>query len=159
MVDPDDFQLQEFFPYRVRLYYLAVSEAIRDIYQSNYDIKQDEWRILANLYNFSPLTAKDIADKAQISPVNISRALKSLEKQNYIEKYINIGDRRSYHLKLTDKGQNMIADMIPALKQKEQEFLSDLTPAEQELLCQFMEKVKNRILTEKKKSQLPENDS
>jgi DNA-binding MarR family transcriptional regulator len=141
----NEFTLQDFFPYQVRIYYLAVSGAINGIYSDKYGLKTDEWRILLNLYTTSPMTAKEMAEKASIGYVNVSRAISSLEKRKYIDKFVNANDRRSVLVRMTQKGRRAIQDIIPVLKQKEEDFLSDLTVDEQKMLIKLMSKVRRKI--------------
>jgi DNA-binding MarR family transcriptional regulator len=144
MSDRMDFELRNFFPYLVRMYYKAVSHRVRDIYQSLYGLSVDEWRTMANLYDYEPMTAKEIVNRSSINKVNVSRAIASLQNRNLIERHEDPTDRRRVLVCLTAQGKRILNDLIPLVKEAEQDMLSALTPDEQDTLIRLMDKVKKQ---------------
>ncbi len=147
MSNQSTFDLHTFFPYRVRMFYKTVSQSIKKIYTEQFGLNVHEWRTMANLHNFRPLSAKEIVECSSIGKVNVSRAIASLQKKDLLERHIDPTDRRRVLLCLTPKGKKIMNELIPLLREKEQELLSSLTPDEAETLCKLMLKVRNTIGT------------
>lgn len=141
MSEQKDFNLSTFFPYQVRMFYHSVSQTIKAVYNLKYGLSVDEWRTMANLYEYEPLSAKQIVKRSSIGKVNVSRAIASLQKKNYLERHIDPTDRRRVLLRLTLQGKNVMKELLPLLQETEQEILSGLTEKEHLTLLSLMEKV------------------
>ena len=148
-----DFQLATYFPYRVRLYYRDVSQTIKDVYTMGFNLSVSEWRTMSVLNDYMPLSSKEIVARSSMDKVNVSRAISSLQKRKYLERHIDPADRRR---------KKVMRDLIPLVKEVEQNLLKGLSPEEQETLLALMQKVRtnaqaihtpsgNRPATEKSK--------
>lgn len=157
-----DFQLATYFPYRVRLYYRDVSQTVKDVYTMGFNLSVSEWRTMSVLNDYMPLSSKEIVARSSMDKVNVSRAISSLQKRKYLERHIDPADRRRVRLHLTRQGKKVMRDLIPLVKEVEQNLLKGLSPEEQETLLALMQKVRtnaqaihtpsgNRPATEKSK--------
>jgi len=79
----DAFELENFFPYLVRVYYRAVSQSVSTIYEREYKLTVSEWRAMAVLGNEQPLSAGEIVKRSSIDKVKVSRAIAGLTKAGY----------------------------------------------------------------------------
>ena len=59
------------------------------------------------------VSVRDIENRVAMEKSKVSRAASRLEASGYIEKTVDAGDRRLVRLALTDKGRNMMADLLP----------------------------------------------
>ena len=141
MTDISNFDLQSFFPYQARLFFWATSQAIRDVYAKDFGLSVNEWRTMANLHDYRPLSAKEIVERSSIGKVDVSRAITSLEKKELVERHVDPTDRRRILLRLTPKGKKMMHDLLPLIREREKEILSDLTEEEHQTLIKLMSKV------------------
>ena len=136
------FELQEFFPYQVRIFYKAVSQSVTDIYASLHGLSVQEWRVMAVLGNNQPLTASELVELSSMDKVQISRAIKKLEETNLLFRQEDPEDRRRIFLTLSRRGNDIFQELVPKVLQLEQDLLAGLTDEEQATLLGLMEKVR-----------------
>ncbi|MGB0748306.1 MAG: MarR family winged helix-turn-helix transcriptional regulator [Magnetospiraceae bacterium] len=148
---PQDFSLKEFFPYLVRIYYRAVSDAVREVYSKSHQLSVNEWRSMVVLNNFEPLSAKEIVTRSSLDKVNVSRAIARLQERQFLERHVDPSDRRRVLLRLTAKGKKAMAYLVPRVREVEQRLLEGLTESERETLLDLMARVQsnaNAIIAE-----------
>ncbi|MEH6648846.1 MAG: MarR family transcriptional regulator [Motiliproteus sp.] len=138
------FYLETFFPYQVRMFYLSVSQSVSDIYGIRYGLGVAEWRTMAVLGNHQPLAASDVVQRSSIDKVQVSRAIQGLLKRELLERRTDPVDRRRVSLQLTAEGQNIFNDLVPRVRDLEQQLLSCLTEAEQSTLKALMGRVRQQ---------------
>lgn len=137
----DDFDLGNFFPYLVRIYYRSVSAAVSNIYAGSYGLSVSEWRTMAVLGPLNSLSASEIVARSSMDKVNVSRAIKGLEANGFLERKIDGKDKRRAVLKLTEKGNRAFGELVPQVKQVEEDCLNGLTQAERKSLTMLMARV------------------
>ncbi len=138
-----DFDLNNFFPYRVRMFYKTVNLRIKNVCAHKFELKVNEWRTMANIDNNRPLSAKEIVTRSSISKVNVSRAITSLQKKGLLDRHVDPTDRRRILLRLTPKGKKIMTELVPLLKEQEKELLSPLNEEEVKTLSSLMARVQN----------------
>ncbi len=137
------FDLGTFFPYLVRIYYRAVSQSVADIYSRRHGLTVYEWRAMAVLGNNQPLTASEIVNHSSLDKVQVSRAIKSMTQSSLLERRVDNADKRRANLYLTTRGNEVFNELVPLVKERENELLSGLTDEETMLLKSLMSKVRN----------------
>ncbi len=138
----EDFDLSSFFPYKVRIYYRAVSEAVSGIYASKFGLTVSEWRTMAVLGPYGAMSASEIVGRSSMDKVNVSRAIKGLQGHGYLKRDIDGDDRRRAVLRLTQEGRKAFAELLPLVKQVELNCLQGLSKEEQATLLSLMERVR-----------------
>jgi DNA-binding MarR family transcriptional regulator len=136
------FNLTEFFPYLVRIFYRSVSSSVSDLYGSLFGLSVSEWRTMAVLGPHGTLSASEIVERSSMDKVNVSRAIKKLQKTGYLKRDIDGNDKRKAVLRLTEEGRKIHLALIPMIKDLEQNLLEGLTKEEVEQLKFLMEKVR-----------------
>lgn len=68
------------------------------------DLSEVELMILSFVYNKPDVVLKEISSIFKMPPSTLTSALDRLEKKGYLYRVISKRDRRSYGLKITDKG-------------------------------------------------------
>ena len=137
----EDFQLATYFPYLVRTYYRAVSQSVRNVYTDDFGLNVNEWRTMAVLNDFEPLSAKEIVARSSMDKVNVSRAISGLQKSGLLERHVDPTDRRRVLLRLTRQGKQIMRELIPHILDIEQNLLAGLSEGEQDTLKALMKKV------------------
>lgn len=141
-IDFDGFNLKEFFPYLVRVYYRAVSDAISNVYANQYDLSASEWRAMAVLGTTNALSASEIVEQSSMDKVTVSRALKGLQTHGFLKRDVNHSDKRRAVLKLTHAGIDAFEKLVPMVQQVEKDCLQGLAPEEREILISLMHRVR-----------------
>jgi DNA-binding MarR family transcriptional regulator len=138
----DNFDLKRFFPYQVRIFYRAVSEAVNSVYSLKFGLSVSEWRTMAVLGPYNALSASEIVERSSMDKVNVSRAIKGLQAHGFLKRDIDGGDRRRAVLRLTDQGQKVLDILVPLVRQTEEDCLDGLSDEERATLISLMERVR-----------------
>ena len=89
-----------------------------------------------------PLMVKDIALELNgVSLSTLTRILDRLEQQGYIRRMLNPQDRRSFQVIPTEQGQQTIESFLQEWRTMAQNVLGALTPIEQLVLIELLNKV------------------
>lgn len=141
--DRDDFELGVFFPYKVRVFGTAVSAAVSSVYRERYGLSVSEWRTMAILGRNQALSASEIVEHSSMDKVNVSRAVQSLRKKEFLRRDIDGEDRRKSVLRLTAEGQRIFRDIVPLVRDVETALTANLSAQERQVLLCLMEKVQH----------------
>lgn len=148
-----EFDLETFFPYQVRIFYRAVSSSVSKVYISRYGLTVYEWRAMSVLGAYQPMTASDIVSRSSIDKVQVSRAIKGLTKAGLLARQIDRDDRRRSMLELTTKGEEMLSELVPLVREVEEQMLSGISNKDRVQLKKLMEKVRNNTCADTAHSQ------
>lgn len=75
---------------------------------SQHGVTPAEKRILYGLNKHQKLSKQDLAKAVVLEPSAITRAMQRLEKNKYIQRHVDLNDKRSILLMLTAKGRKKI---------------------------------------------------
>jgi DNA-binding MarR family transcriptional regulator len=112
-------ELENFLPYRLSVLAQMVSESLHDLYAGPFGLAVTEWRVMAALGRFAPLTASEVGQRIVMDKVAVSRAVARLLKRGLIERATDRADRRRATLKLSPRGRSMHARIVPLALQYE----------------------------------------
>jgi DNA-binding MarR family transcriptional regulator len=136
------FELRSFFPYRVRIFYRAVSSSVTQIYSSLFGLSVSEWRTMAVLGPYRALSASEIVEQSSMDKVNVSRAITGLRKAGMLKRDVDGDDRRRSVLRLTERGREVYNILVPKVLDLEERLLEGVTQEERKTLVTLMEKVR-----------------
>jgi DNA-binding MarR family transcriptional regulator len=131
---PAPLDLDRFLPYRLDILAEAVSRALSRIYKERYGLGVPEWRVLAHLGQYAPITAKAIGAHSRMHKTKVSRAVAALEALGFLARNGNNEDRREELLSLTAKGKSAYADLAPQAADFAQHLLDGLSAGERRVL-------------------------
>lgn len=97
---------------------------------ARYDLNHTQGTILLKLSHGGPLTAQELAQTMRLEPPSITRALQTLERRAFIERYPHPTDGRASILAVTAEGQimsntldslleGMTADLLEGVSEKD----------------------------------------
>jgi DNA-binding MarR family transcriptional regulator len=136
--------LEAFLPYRLSVLSNTVSYGIERLYKEPFGLTVPEWRALALLGRFAPMTAGDIARRSAMDKVQVSRAVSKLVTNGLVTATQDTTDRRRTWLKLSAKGVHMHGEIAPLVLEREAALLEVLDAREQAMLTRLMEKLQTR---------------
>ena len=139
---PTAFELRDFFPYQVRVFYQAVSQSVTQIYGPLYGLSVSEWRTMAVLGTHRMLSAGEIVERSSMDRVAVSRAIKGLRQAGLLKRDIDGDDRRRAVLRLTEKGVEVFDLLIPKVLELERRLLEGLSQEEIRVLRELMQRVR-----------------
>jgi DNA-binding MarR family transcriptional regulator len=123
-------QLENFLPYRLSILAQIVSESLHDLYAGPFDLAVTEWRVMAALGRFAPLTASEVGKRIVMDKVAVSRAVAGLLKRGLVERGADRTDRRRALLRLSARGRAMHARIVPLALEYEARLYAALNAAE-----------------------------
>jgi DNA-binding MarR family transcriptional regulator len=126
-------ELENFLPYRLSVLAQIVSESLHDLYAGPFDLTVTQWRVMAALGRFAPLTASDVGQRIVMDKVAVSRAVAGLMKRGLVERATDQKDRRRASLALSAKGRTMHARIVPLALEYEQSLYAALSAEERTL--------------------------
>ena len=133
--------LDRFLPYRLDILAESVSQALSRLYQERYGLGVPEWRVLAHLGQYAPITAKAIGAHSRMHKTKVSRAVAELERLGLVSRTDSDQDRREELLSLTAKGTAAYDDLAPKAADFARHLLDDLSATEQRALERAIERL------------------
>lgn len=141
-VNPTEFRLEDYLPYRLSLLSNTVSQGIAHRYQQDHDISVTEWRVIVMLGRYPGSTASEVVERTAMDKVSISRAVHSLVGKGFLQRLTDPDDRRRMLLYLTHgRGKKVLESIVPLAAAYETELLESLGPNERETLDSLLRKL------------------
>ena len=127
---PQALELENFLPYRLSVLAQLVSESLHDLYAQPYGLTVTQWRVMAALGRFAPLTASEVGQRIVMDKVAVSRAVAGLMQRGLVERATDRDDRRRASLRLSVRGHTMHARIVPLALDYEARLYQALSPEE-----------------------------
>ena len=143
----DALVLERFLPYRLSVLMLRISNAIARSYERRFRLSVPEWRVMAVLGRFGPLSANGVAEKTQMDKVRVSRAVARLLAAGRVSRRTDRMDRRRSILALTAVGEAIHREIVPHAERVEARLLAGLDAAERAALNRLLAKLEARAQT------------
>jgi DNA-binding MarR family transcriptional regulator len=133
--------------------FLALLRVASDVIENldaclaRHDLLQGRWWVLILLMREENLTASPslLADKAGVTRATMTGLLDSLERTGLIERIPNPEDRRMLNVKLTEKGQQRLDEVMPDYYARVAQVMRDLSEKDRELLIEMLQKVGSHV--------------
>src|SRR6267378_3664041 len=120
-------ELEKFLPYRLSILAQIVSESLHDLYAGPFGLTVTQWRVMAALGRFAPLTASDVGQRIVMDKVAVSRAVAGLMKRGLVERATDKADRRrATHARIVPIALAYEAKLYEALNAEEREVFNTL---------------------------------
>jgi len=120
------FDLSAFLPYQMAVVSSRISREFAERYRAEFGLSIPEWRVLAHLAQSDAVSVREIHARVDMDKSKVSRAAARLESAGLIEKRENTEDRRLLDMRLTPKGQDLIARIVPIADTYQEELLAQL---------------------------------
>lgn len=140
------FALESFVPYRLSVLTNIVSRTIGRLYGERFGLGIPEWRVMAVLGRFAPLSSTEVCARTAMDKVRVSRAVERLRRAKLVEQAVDTQDRRRSRLKLSASGHRMHDSIVPMALAAEALLLDGLTPAERRTLDSLLTRLTERAL-------------
>lgn len=140
----DEFALERFLPYRLSVLSNTISRSIARLYAEQFGLSIPEWRVMAVLGRFGPLSANEVRDRTAMDKVGVSRAVARLVRNRQVHRTTDERDRRRSVLRLSRPGRAVHDRIVPIARQRETRILEVLSPDESAQLDQLLSKLQAR---------------
>lgn len=108
---------------------------------SPYHVTPAQYGVLNCLWLYDLHTPTEIAQKLQLKTTTISGILDRMQTQGLIERVLNPNDNRSLIVVLTPLSEEIRDDVIKASDQLNDEYMSDFSAEEKEILFSALRKI------------------
>jgi DNA-binding MarR family transcriptional regulator len=142
---PADFDLESFLPYRLSVTTNRVSRAFAAHYEQEFGISIPEWRAIAVLGAFAPLSSNEICERTAMDKAKVSRAVATLLKRGLIAREAHQTDQRLIQLTLSKAGRKVYEAIIPRARAIEAEVTKGLSKADITALHRVLDQVGARL--------------
>ena len=138
---PPDFDLESFLPYRLSVTTNRVSRAFAAHYEQEFGISIPEWRAIAVLGAFAPLSSNEICERTAMDKAKVSRAVATLLKRGLIAREAHETDQRLIQLTLSKAGRKVYEAIIPRARAIEAEVTKGLSRADVAALHRILDRI------------------
>jgi DNA-binding MarR family transcriptional regulator len=119
-------RLQDYLPYRLSVAANAVSRLIARAYESQFGLRNPQWRLLAVLADEGPLTQRMLCDRTIMDKVSVMRAAQGLLRRRLVRRLPNAEDGRSHRLMMTAAGRRLYQRIVPLALAYEAQLLAGI---------------------------------
>ena len=134
-------KLADFLPYRLSVLSNHISRAIESSYKSRFELSMPEWRVMAIVADEQGLSAGEVAAKAEMDKVAVSRAVTKLIQAKRLKRQFSKSDKRKSALFLSKEGLKVYEQIVPIAKSYEAAFLGKLSADDQAKLGQLLRRM------------------
>lgn len=124
------FRLDDFLPYRLAVAATTVSRAFSQRYASEFGLSIPEWRVLAILGSYAPLSSHEIVERSAMDKAKVSRAVARLTASGHLKRAVDPDDQRLLRLDFTKKGRSVYQAIVPRAEALAKELTAGLTASE-----------------------------
>jgi DNA-binding MarR family transcriptional regulator len=133
--------IKDLLSYRVHKLAGALSRGAALWYRREFDVSMVEWRTVALLGGFAPLSLKQLAALAALDKSLVSRTVTALVERNIVLRIVSSTDGREVELRLTPEGERLYQGLMRAARQRDAAFHAALSPTEREVLDRLLLKL------------------
>lgn len=133
--------IKDLLSYRIHRLANALSRGAALRYRQEFDVSLMEWRILALLGGFAPMTLKALAQQSGLDKSLASRAVAGLVARRLVLRAPGRADGREVALRLTAAGQRLHQGLMRAALERDAAFNACLTPQEEAVLTRAIRKL------------------
>jgi len=128
---PGESPFENFLPHLIaRLAYHLNNDLVEKLRHEG--INATRWRILAVLAMGDGITVNEIIDRAMMQQSALSRALMTMEEEQYVRRIPRRDDARYVEVFLTEKGRKLFDSLNVVVSRRQKQLLKGFTPAETE---------------------------
>ena len=130
--------------------YISMSRVINTLRRENnklilkHDITLGQFAVMEALYSKGRLSTGEVMEKILSTSGNIPVIVKNLEKDGFITREQDESDKRRFILDLTDKGKNLMDEIVPENLKFMDELISLWDDDEKEELIILMNKFRRK---------------
>ncbi|MBL9034556.1 MAG: MarR family transcriptional regulator [Rhodospirillaceae bacterium] len=137
--------MEEFLPYRLSVLANRLSRTFARRYQDEFGISIAEWRVIAVLGGFAPLSSNEIGDKTEMDKAKVSRAVAALLKAGLIAREGHPTDQRLIQLTLSRQGRRIYEAIVPRARALEMELTRGLSRQDMARIHALLDQLGARI--------------
>jgi len=133
--------LENFLPYRLSILSNTISSTIATACNKQFGLSIPEWHVIAVLGRLPGLSAVEVAERALMDKVAVSRAVTKLIDTGRVDRQFADADRRRSILRLSEEGKRVHDEIAPLALKFEEDLLHALSHDEIQTLSVIMKRL------------------
>jgi DNA-binding MarR family transcriptional regulator len=133
--------IKDLLSYRIHRLANALSRGAALRYREEFDVSLMEWRIIALLGGFAPMTLKELAKESGLDKSLASRAIAGLVQRGLVLREIGREDAREVALRLSSSGSRLYRGLMRAALERDEAFAACLSHEERAILDRAMQRL------------------
>ncbi|WP_424767204.1 MarR family winged helix-turn-helix transcriptional regulator [Paenibacillus sp. sgz302251] len=117
-----------------------LNQRLQQLFQ-DHDVTPEQWSLLICLDEHDGITHKDLAQRTEKDPANITRLVDQLERKSLVRRAANPHDRRSQLIYVTDQGRSSARTLAPVERAFVEHIIKDITEDEIRAFKRFIAKI------------------
>ncbi len=142
---PLDYSIEDWLPYRLWRLSRTVGDTLEAYYSEAFGLDGSDWRTLAVLANYAPISAKALAETLDIHQVQMTRALTKLHNLGLLSRRTDKHDKRKIVLQLNRKGKAIYEEIAPRAQALEEKNFASFSAAERKQVLALLDKLERQV--------------
>ena len=141
-----DYSIEEWLPYRLWRLSRTAGDTLEAYYSEAFGLDGSDWRTLASLANYAPISAKALADILDVNQVQMTRALTRLQELGLLSRRTDKNDKRKVVLQLNRKGNAIFLKIAPKAHDLEKQIYSSFSVQERKQFDALLGRLEQQVL-------------
>ncbi len=120
---------------------------------SKYGIKEGQYEYFMHIYAFPGINQLELARLKNVGKGSVTKALKILEDEGFIERKVNEKDRRNIRCYISKKGKDIVNHLVEVRLESEETLFKGMKQDDRKQFYQYL-----NILYKNSKNMLEDND-
>lgn len=126
----------------------TVTARLNPVLQKEHGLTESQFGVLEALWHLGPMPQARLSEKLLVSGSNLTTVMDNLERGGLVRRDANPEDRRAHLVRLTPRGEALVASAFPAHARRIVTLLGALTQVEQRQLGRLCRKLGRTIRAE-----------
>ena len=141
-----EYSIEDWLPYRLWRLSRSAGDELEAYYSKAFGLDGSDWRTLAILANYAPISAKALADTLDINQVQMTRALTKLQDLGLLSRRTDREDKRKVVLQLNRKGNEIYQKIAPRAQALEDQNFSGFSARERKQFIALLSRLEQQAL-------------
>ena len=127
---------------------LCTKKFVQNARKFGMDISQDQWIVIGPIWKQKGISQKEIAEYCGKDKTSITKIIDTLEKKNLLVRYSDQIDQRIKRVVLSNKGKDLMKNVMPVIEQHRNDLLEGIKSREIETFKVVLKKIYNNLISE-----------
>tara|TARA_B100000212_G_scaffold134327_1_gene100960 strand:+ start:49 stop:498 length:450 start_codon:yes stop_codon:yes gene_type:complete len=127
---------------------LCTKKFVQNARKFGMDISQDQWMVIGPIWKQKGISQKEIAEYCGKDKTSVTKIIDTLEKKNLLVRYSDQIDQRIKRVVLSNKGKDLMKNVMPVIEQHRNDLLEGIKSTEIEIFKIVLKKIHNNLISE-----------
>ena len=127
---------------------LCTKKFVQNARKFGMDISQDQWIVIGPIWKQKGISQKEIAEYCGKDKTSVTKIIDTLEKKNLLVRYSDQIDQRIKRVVLSNKGKDLMKNVMPVIEQHRNDLLEGIKSREIETFKVVLKKIYNNLTSE-----------